>query len=261
MAVYKPVRALERGLTILQVVNERDGVKTQDIAQLTGISRPTVFRLLETLEARGFVTQSPSGGGWHPTLSCNLLSSGFIDKSWVGQIAIPQMIKLGKRILWPLDLVTLDGDAMLVRETTHKVSPFSFDVGMVGARVPLLYTAGGHAYLAYCPEDEREVIFDMLRSSDRPEHALVHDTRAMHQILDRTRSRGFGIRTEGFKGHTHSISIPIYQNGRVLAALTVICLKTAISLEEMVRRFEPRLRRTCEAISAEINHQCASAGS
>ena len=189
MAVYKPVRALERGLTILQVVNERDGVKTQELAELTGISRPTVFRLLETLQSRGFVSQSQSGGAWRPTLACHPLSSGFVDKSWVGQIAMPEMIELGKKVLWPIDLVTLDGDAMLVRETTHKVSPFSFDSGMVGARVPVLHTAGGHAHLAFCPEREREVLFEMLRKSDKPEHALVHDAQAIQQVIDRVRDK------------------------------------------------------------------------
>lgn len=255
MAVYKPVRALERGLRILEVVNEQDGIKTQDIADLTGLSRPTVFRLLETLQSMGFVTPSTSGVGWHPTLTCNLLSSGFVDKSWVGQIAMPEMIKLGENILWPLDLVTIDGDAMLIRETTHKVSPFSFDMGMVGRRVPILHTSGGHSYLSFCPDDEREVIFEMLRKSGKPEHALIHDPHMMSQILERTRARGFGFRTDGYRSHTHSVATPITYDGRVLASLCVICLKTAISFDEMARRFVPRLQKTCERISLQIARQ------
>lgn len=255
MAVYKPVRALERGLRILEVVNERDGIKTQDIADMTGLSRPTVFRLLETLESMGFVRPSGSGAGWHPTLACNLLSSGFVDKSWVGQIAMPEMIRLGEKILWPLDLVTIDGDAMQIRETTHKVSPFSFDMGMVGRRVPILHTAGGHAYLAFCPDDERDVIFEMLRKSGKSEHALIHDPHMMAQILERTRTRGYGFRTEGYRSHTHSVSVPIMHEGRVLAALSVICLKTAVTFDEMIRRFVPRLTRTCDRISTQIAQQ------
>lgn len=248
MAVYKPVRALERGLRILEVVNERDGIKTQEIADLTGLSRPTVFRLLETLATAGFVTQSGSGAGWHPTLACHLLSSGFVDKSWVGQVAMPEMVDLGRKILWPLDLVTLDGDAMLIRETTHKVSPFSFDLGMVGKHVPLLHTAGGHAYLAFCPDEERKVIFEMLRKSGKAEHALVHDPHMISQIIDRTREHGFGFRTGGYRNHTHSVSLPILSEGRVLACLTVICLKSAVTFDEMVRNFVPRLQETCNAI-------------
>lgn len=249
MPVYEPVRALERGLTILQVVNARDGLRTQEIAEITGLARPTVFRLLETLEGQGFINQSPSGGSWHPTLSCNLLSSGFLDKAWVGQIAVPAMVALGKEVLWPLDLVTLQGDAMQVRETTHKTSPFSFDVGMVGARIPILHTAGGNAYLAFCPDNEREEILEMMRQTGLPEHEMAHDPRAVAALIERTRQAGYGFRTEVWKTHTMSISFPIMSGDRVLASLTIICLKTAMTFDEMVRRFEEPLRSTCDEIT------------
>lgn len=256
MPVYEPVRALERGLTILQVVNASDGMRTQDIAEATGLARPTVFRLLETLEGLGFISQSPSGGSWHPTLSCNLLSSGFLDKAWVGQIAVPAMVELGKEVLWPLDLVTLQGDAMQVRETTHKTSPFSFDVGMVGARIPLLHTAGGNAYLAFCPDNEREELLEMMRQSGLPEHELAHDPRAVAAMIERTRAAGYGYRTEVWKTHTMSISFPIMSGDRVLAALTIICLKSAMTFDEMVRRFADPISETCDEIAKRVAERC-----
>lgn len=252
MAVYKPVRALERGLIILEAVNERDGMRTQEVADHCDLSRPTAFRLLETLESLGFVAQSKSGGSWHPTLRCNLLSSGFLDKAWVGQIAMPEMIKLGKDILWPVDLVTLAGDAMQVRESTHKTSPFSFDVGMVGQKIPMLLTAGGRAYLAYCPEEERDEILENMRRTGKPEHTLAHDPQFIAKIITMTRDRGYGFRAEEFKSHTVSISIPIFKNDRPIASLTVVCLKSVISLEEAARKFEAPLRDTCHRIEEQI---------
>lgn len=257
MAVYNPVRALERGLTILQAVNEQDGVTTQEIAQRIGLSRSTVFRLLETLQSMGFVSQSTSGGGWSPTMSCHALSSGFDDKSWVGQIAMPEMIKLGREILWPIDLVTIDHDAMFIRESTHMFSPLSFDPGMIGKRIPLLQSAGGHAYLAFCPDEEREMIFEMLRKSDKPEHALIHEPDMIRHMLERTRAHGFGFRTEGGWDHTQCVSIPIMFDGRVLAAMTIICMKSAISFDDMVRRFIDPLRQTCERIGQRVHGEMA----
>lgn len=256
MPVYEPVRALERGLAILQVVNASDGIRTQDIANATGLARPTVFRLLETLEGQGFISQSPSGGSWHATLSCNLLSSGFLDKAWVGQIAVPAMVALGKDVLWPLDLVTLHGASMQVRESTHKTSPFSFDVGMVGSHIPLLHTAGGHAYLSFCPDNEREEILDIMRNSDKPEHEMAHDARSIATIVERTRAAGFGFRTDIWKTHTMSVSFPIMSGERVLAALTIICLKSAMTFDEMVRRFAEPIRETCVEIERLVAERC-----
>jgi IclR family mhp operon transcriptional activator len=248
LTVYKPVRALERGLAVLQAVNVRDGLKTHEIASVVGLSRPTVFRLLETLQARGFVLQSHSSGTWHPTLECNLLSSGYRDKAWVGQIAMPEMIALTQNILWPVDLVTYDGDAMLVRESTHKISPFSFDYGIVGQRMPILQTSGGHSWLAFCPDPEREVIFEILRDSERPEDTLIHDSFMIAQILERSRRAGYGIRSEGFRDHTHSISAPIYKDDALRATLTVICLKSAVSFKELTSTLATKLLSVTQLI-------------
>lgn len=255
MPVYEPVRALERGLTILLAVNAGDGLRTQDIARTTGIPRATAFRLLETLEGMGFVARTPSDDTWRPTLGCNLLSAGFLDKAWVGQIAMPQMIRLGEQILWPLDLVTFADYAMQIRETTHKISPFSFDVGMVGTKIPMLHTAGGHVYLAYCPDKEREEILRAMRTSGLPEHESALDPHFVAQIVARTRERGYGFRNEGYRPHTISFSVPIFLHGRVIAGLTLICLKSAISFEEMIKKFEDRLKRTCQAISDEVTRK------
>jgi hypothetical protein len=49
---------------------------------------------------------------------------------------------LGRQILWPLDLVTFRNYRMLIRESTHNISPFSVDHGMVGRELPVLETAG-----------------------------------------------------------------------------------------------------------------------
>ncbi|MFT6773505.1 MAG: IclR family mhp operon transcriptional activator [Paracoccaceae bacterium] len=258
MTVYSPVRALERGLELLLAVNAADaiaGITTQGAATATALPRATAYRLLETLQSMGFVAQSPSDGAWRPTLRCQALGAGARDAAWVGQIAAPVMARLAERILWPLDLSAYSDGAMRIRETTHKISPLSFDLGMAGKRIPMLHTSAGHAYLAFCPDEERARILAAMRDSDLPEHALAHDPAAIAMILDRTRARGFGVRTEGFRAHTCSIAMPIRQGGRLLATLTVVCLKSAISLEEMIRSFAPALRDACDEIEAEIAAQ------
>lgn len=252
MTVYKAVRALERGLVILEAVNEKDGMRTQEVADYCGLSRPTVFRLLETLEAQGFVLQSKSDGAWHPTLRCNLLSCGYLDKAWVGQIAMPEMMRLGTQILWPIDLVTLAGDSMQVRQSTHKFSAFSFDVSMIGKKLPMLMTAGGRAYLSYCPEEEREEILDNMRKTGKPEHHLAHDPRFLSKVIHLTRERGYGFRTEEWRPTTVSISMPVMKRDRPIACLTVSSLKTAVSLEELARKFGKKLRQSCDRIEALI---------
>ncbi len=228
MSSFKTVRSLQRGLLLLQVINRQDGLRAQEIARNCGLPRPTVYRLLESLENLGFVVRGPSDDAWHLTLKVKSLSSGFRDHAWVAQIAVPSMMALARQILWPIDLVTFRDYAMVVRESTHAVSPFSLDHGMVGRELPILHTAGGRAYLAFCPDDERAAIIEALRNSSDREHTLARERSALDSILDRCRTLGFGYRTEGFNSHTSSISMPIYHEGRVAACMTIIWIASAL---------------------------------
>jgi IclR family mhp operon transcriptional activator len=47
----------------------------------------------------------------------------------------PAAGELLREVLWPTDISTLDVDAMVVRETTHRFSRLSFHRAMVGRRL------------------------------------------------------------------------------------------------------------------------------
>jgi IclR family transcriptional regulator, mhp operon transcriptional activator len=54
------VRAFKRGLDVLHEVNRSGGIRAGDVARQLDLPRPTVYRLLETLEELGYVARSAS---------------------------------------------------------------------------------------------------------------------------------------------------------------------------------------------------------
>ena len=65
-------------------------------------------------------------------------------------------------------IATFDRDAMLGRISTRHESPFSTDPDWLNKRLAMLLSALGRAYLAYCPDEERELIFEKFyRAKDR----------------------------------------------------------------------------------------------
>ncbi|MGX1309528.1 IclR family mhp operon transcriptional activator [Amorphus suaedae] len=222
------------------------------MARLVGVPRPTAYRLLETLEGMGFVVRGPSGEEWRPTLHTKSLSSGFRDEDWVAQIAVPEMMRLGRRILWPLDLVTFRDYRMAVRESTHNISPFSIDLGMVGRELPVLKTSGGRAYLANIAPEEREQILARLRTEYGEGAVDHHEDGPLPFILNRTRELGLGYRSGGFNDHTMSLSAPIMAPERPIACLTVIWIASAMKMEEAIHRHGGELKETAGTISREL---------
>lgn len=135
MTVYTSVRGLARGLQVLQALNAMEGGSgtSQQIADLTGLHRTTVRRLLETLVEQGYARRSSSDDSFRLLLAVRALSEGFTDAERISTVAPPIMGRLLQRVAWPSDLTTPDGDAMIIRETTHRFSPLSFTARWWGA--------------------------------------------------------------------------------------------------------------------------------
>src|SRR5271169_51280 len=159
------VRLLERGLALLVAINRRKLPSVVELARDTRLPRPTVYRLLETLRRAGFVTRSSPNDRYCLTSQVRTLSDGFAEDDWIAEIAAPLMTQLTRQLVWPLALMTFEEGRMLVRETTHEASTLSIDHGMVGRSLPILRTAAGRCYLAFCPDEERRTIVDLLARS------------------------------------------------------------------------------------------------
>jgi IclR family mhp operon transcriptional activator len=232
MGSFRSVRSLERGLRILQALNRCHNAGAQQLAHIVELPRPTVYRLLETMEGLGYVARSDDL--WALTAQVKALSSGFHDDVWVTRVAAPILHELGREVLWPVDLVTFENDAMIIRETTHAESPFSIDRGMAGTHLPILQTSAGRSYLAFSPACERDIILARLRHSGKPGDMMAHDEQLVERILAETRHLGYGFRTDGFNPHTASISLPILVGDRVLACVSMIWIASALSLGDAV---------------------------
>jgi IclR family mhp operon transcriptional activator len=261
MAKFGTVRSLQRGLQILEAVNHHSELRASKVARIIGVPRPTAYRLLETLEGMGFVARGSSQDSWRPTLKTKSLSSGFRDEDWVAQTAVPQMMKLGRRILWPLDLVTFRNYRMVIRESTHNISPFSVDHGMVGRELPVLETAGGRAYLAYVSPQEREQILAGLRSELGDQKVDYHEDGPLSYILDSTLALGVGFRIKGFNRRTMSISAPIMGHDGPIGCLTMIWIASAMKFDAAILAHKDALRAVAEAISKDLMRLSAETGS
>lgn len=252
MSSYSHVRSLQRGLEILQVVNQHRGLKASEITACTGIPRPTVYRLLETLEQMRFVTRDHSSDIWRVCLHAKSLSSGFRDEDWVVQAAIPEMIRLGRKVLWPLDLVTFRNNSMEIRESTQNLSPYAIDHGMVGLRLPVLETAGGRAFLAFSSHQERNHVLASLEQELGVKPPYPTPDGPLDKILDRCRELGVGYRQDGFRQETTSLSAPILYDGRVIACLTIVFIKSAQDLEAGLELYREHLLDAARTIAAAV---------
>lgn len=257
-ASYKTVRGLTRGLALMNALNrELMGATPSQLSAMTGIHRTTVRRLLETLQSEGYVRRSPSDDTYRLTMRVRELSEGFRDEHWISAVAAPLLGKLLNEVLWPTDLGTLDVDAMIIRETTHRFSRLSFHRSMVGRRLPILETAMGLAYIAFCPEKERKELITLLASRNDREGEIARDSKAVNNLILRTQRKGFGENFMNWNQEERiaAIAIPIRSGEEVLACLNLVYIAEAMSIDEAAKKYLPAMKDIRDQIESRLSRQ------
>ncbi len=258
---YRHVQGLSRGLAILCEMS-RSPKGWASIAQLserTGLHRTTVRRMLETLQADGFVRRSRSDDTYRLTQKIREISDGFTDDEWISEVANPVLGELLQKLVWPSDLCTLDGDSMLVRETTHRFSPLSFHRAMIRQRMPLLLTAAGRAYLAFCGPEERRQLLALLANGQDEQAQMARNPPLIEPLLEKIRAQGYATNDGDWGAQTtvSAIAVPIVHEHKVLATLNVVFLRKAVNAAEAARRYFPELQAAAQKIEAKLRENTA----
>ena len=248
----KQVFGLRKGLAVLRALNRRNDATALELSRATGLPRSTVYRLLATLQSAGYVDRGPNGNTFRLTIAVRGLAAGYSDEAWVGEVAAPVLRDLQRQVVWPSDIATYERGAMLIRETTNTQSPLATLPERAGHRPPVLSTALGRAYFSFCDAAERDAILGVLAARGHPERALARDRAAVARIVKTTRARGYAVRQGGHVPATTSIAVPVMKGRRVLAAINIICIASAIGLADIVARYLAPMRRAARRIEDEM---------
>lgn len=254
----KVIKSLERGLRVLQALQMQPDSSLHELHVFTGISKPSLLRILHTLAQSGLVTRRIADGRYRIGSSLSHAPSRREHRDRIAEAAAPVLEKLCRRVSWPSDLMVPAADHMEIRETTRTRSPILLQQERIGLPVNWLNTAVGRAYLAFCSSKERQRIIDLLRGSSKPEDRLAREPLRLNAILAETRARGYGTRDAAhvggyYGGPPHadgllSIAVPLRDGGAILGAINMLWLRPAHTVEAFAARYLSEL----EAAAAEI---------
>ncbi len=261
MESTRPIRALTRGLDALTVLNSRDGATVSEVAQEIRLPRTTVYRILETLCNAGFVYRDAADDRYRLTVEVRRLSHGVDDDAWVAKIAKPHIDELCRDIVWPVSIATLSGPGMMVRESTDHETPLAIERYSTGFRLPLLASAAGLVFLAYCPDDEREALIDVLARSNKEDDKPARAPRAeLQRMLADIKREGYATSTKTRRLVDEvSLGVPVNSRDRFLASLTVRFITSAVPLKTALERFLPKLRQCSAVINTLYSEQQSDA--
>ena len=232
----KAVRAVERVIQIILYLNQFNGLNSNQIALGTKLSRGTAYRMLETLRTQGLV-ETHNDGRYRLTCKVRQLADGFDDEEWISSIARPEMVRLTEIIAWPAMMTTPSGIDMVLRATTDPQTSLLFRRHTVGLTVPMLGSAAGRCYLAYCSRSRREAILELIvKMAPNPWPEVARDIAGIQKSLAAIRRQRVSV-SDTPDHRSASLAVPIIIEGGPLAVLGMRYFKSAMSQKEAVRRF------------------------
>jgi IclR family mhp operon transcriptional activator len=259
----KSVRALERGLDVLHAVQTGQGAGLKDLHEITGLPKATLLRILRTLGERNLIWQRMADGAYLPSTR-SAAAPAHDDANALVEVASPIMARLCERVNWPSVLAVRRGGQMEVIETNRPRSHVShLPLGPVGARINMLLTSTGRAYIGFCSQAEREEILAILRQSAAPEDAFAADPVWVARTVAQTQAQGYGLRDPVMSGEGYgrspmpddgrnSMAVPIIVSGQVVAAMNLTWTRRAAGARQMVADYLGELRAAAAEVGREL---------
>ena len=202
------VTALARGLEVLRCFKPRDKhLGNQDIAERTGLPKPTISRLTYTLTCMGYLHHDEKLGKYQ--LGTAVLSLGFslLTNMDILRIARPLMQELADYSHTVVSVGTRDRLGMLYLDGRHSTDATVSLRREPGTRVPIASTAMGRALLCGLPQGERETLMENIHQRD-PANWPKHKT-GIDQAVRDYQERGFCLSIGEWRSDVNAVGVPM----------------------------------------------------
>lgn len=239
------VRAAERALDILLCFAHQSQLSLTEIAKQTHLNKSTVFRLLATLERKGFLKRDVRTDKYQLGFSIWELAANLDHSNDPAILLLPEMERLRDELDETVSLYILDGcervrvQAVESQQAIRRVAP-------IGARLPLAMGASGKVLLAY---SQSKLIEKVLNDPSWPAEV---DREEFLKQLAQTVQNGYAISMEEREAGTAAVSVPVFNRQRELvAALAVSGPISRMSLDKMMQ-FVPSLLHVAEQMGTKL---------
>lgn len=259
MTGLQPIRAIERGVSVMRALEQSGSASLHELHIATKLHRTTLLRILLTLEQQGLVRRGMGDSLYRNTFQLRRMTDTLDEFDRLAEIAGPVLGTLCAKVKWPTDLVVRNGNVMELKETSRQKTPFMVNRDEIGYQVSFPLTAVGRAYLAFCPDAERDEIIAALQKTGHPADHLVHEFRKLKAMLDATREQGYAKRDQAYQGGNHTegvffddglnaIAVPLQTADAVLGCINLLWVRQAVPSEKFVADNLEDLRTAAEEI-------------
>lgn len=238
--------SITRVLEIIEAVSSADRpLSPADLALQLGIPKPSVHRLLQQLEANGFL-QTNMRGLLVPANRLQSIALGILYASRFKAQRQAILKNLADEVGETCGISIPDGTEMIYYDRIQTNWPLQVHLP-IGSHTPVWCSASGKLYLSSLPKDQRQRILKNLPLEKLSRNTLI-DPKQLEVALADTAELELGTDNEEFVDGMVAISVPIKdKHGRLFACLFIHAPILRKSLDDL-RQYEPLLRAAADEL-------------
>ncbi|PRY44707.1 IclR family transcriptional regulator [Umezawaea tangerina] len=219
------------------------------LAELLGVHRSTVLRLLQTLERHRLVRRLDDLT-WTIGYGLIGLAVETLDRMDLRTAARPRLERLGQEIGHTIHLAQLDGHDIVYVDKVEGRGAVRM-ASRIGAPVQV-HTAGvAKAILAGLPPDRCEAVLASA-TFERFTDSTITGRAEFAAELAKVRKQGYAVDDGEYESYLACVAVPVRDGGGAIRAGVSITALCAIERLEKLRRHLPRLWTVASEISQEL---------
>jgi len=244
------VEALAKGLRVLSLFDEqRPSWRVTDLAAAAGLPMPTVYRVVMTLTAEGYLDHLPNGD-YRPGVKTLTLGTAALRSLDLVAVATPKLQQLGEATGETVNLAVLTGDRVLYLVRLRNSDLVTANI-QVGSTLPAVTTSIGKLLLANLDEADlaERITAESFAAQHGPNAKVSLD--GLREELVNIREQGWAMQDEELAYGLRSVAGPIVgPDGRVVAGVNLAVQARDWSTQRIVGELRRSVLHTCAEISA-----------
>ena len=248
------IQAVDNALDVIeQFKGEKAELGITELSKNLEMQKNNVFRILATLEARGYVEQNKNSELYRLGIKALELGKAFLSHTGLIRVAQTYLRALQEQVNETVYLGILrEGQVFYVEgvESTQALRVGS----RIGTRLSPLCTAIGKAMLAFMEEEERAQIIEENEFCAHTPNSLK-DAADFEEALKEVRAQGYALDMEEKDMGVVGVAAPIRNyNNEIVASISIVGPMTRMTKEALITNLIPNLQVQANALSAAIGY-------
>ena len=248
------IQAVSHALDLLeQFHDDVDELGVTELSKRLKLHKNNVFRLLATLESRGYIEQNKATENYRLGLKSLELGQTFIKQMGLLRQAKPILERMVKECN-ETSYVAIFKEGYIVYLDVVETDLTVRVVSRVGSRLPAYCTASGKVHLAFMPEEEIDALLPS-RELKGYTPSTITDREQLKAELRKVAEQGYAIDNEELDLGVRCLAGPIRDyTRRIVGAVSISGPSMRISDERMEKELIPLILQAADDLSTRLGY-------